>query len=958
MSGHRKNPMGGGLRYRLTALITAAAMLVAGLGTGIAIANEPGDGDTTNQEQSQTVDNAGQGGDAQDAANETGAQDEPADSAGETATGSDSGESTDGGTGADGNATAGPQDGLSGTDSDNGNMPADAGAANGMAKAEPLADSSSEFTITWTYDSYYGDDQAQSLTVTCYDDAGNPLSDTPESISLTSDEKVVFSEDNDALDIPGYTFDYAVYSTYNGHQRKFDTLSATYNRRYWSYTIDGQSYNYYGSPQVSLYYTEDPVGLRITDTIATNGRFNAVLNSVEVPEGGAVEYTWYRSLTGENNTWDEVTLQRVTGTQDNLVNDGQSVNVAYDSIAANAQDGDRYWYYVTATVKGADGNDVETYTADPVQVPYYIELQNGSFENPVIRFWNDQLPNGTDRLVWQTTGEGSGTHDGADIELVRSTDQLFYDSTDYNRRKTYQQKAKETYSQDSADDGVQYAELNCEEYGALYQDVLTVPGANLNWYLSHSARQGSDTMALVIMPVAMAENLTDNLESIANSDSSSDQSDQKASRIRQAIDGYQDQDGVYIQYITDGTVDWGHYRGRYTVGEDQYLTRFFFVAVSTGSNNATVGNLLDHVGFGSDIPEPDTDQGVIAVRKVVQGYVPESGYSVNVTITDEDNSKRTLTLDSFTVDSSTGDYVAEDYIDIDDMTAHTSETFTVEEAVTGAPQGYEETSTVAVGEGEPGVGKQAVATVDAGGTTTVVFTNSYLQNSVTIPGLVETKTVKGGKVSAGEFRFTAQAVDGAGTTADQAATVAGWNSGTVGYDAGTHTLSSGNPALDGTEAADTVDVRSRTQGLTFTTSDANKTYTYVYREDTNYMPAGWHQTDATLQGTSSSAKAWKVEIAVENTDGQLHATVSVYAATGTDGDGNPTWGETAASRNIYKPGDDVSEPIVIPFVNEFAPVSSLPLTGGDSTARTLLLAGGGVLLVAGAAWLLARRRQV
>lgn len=41
-----------------------------------------------------------------------------------------------------------------------------------------------------------------------------------------------------------------------------------------------------------------------------------------------------------------------------------------------------------------------------------------------------------------------------------------------------------------------------------------------------------------------------------------------------------------------------------------------------------------------------------------------------------------------------------------------------------------------------------------------------------------------------------------------------------------------------------------------------------------------------------------------------------------------------------------------------APVSSLPLTGGRSTARTLLLAGGGVLLVAGAAWLLARRRRV
>ena len=46
------------------------------------------------------------------------------------------------------------------------------------------------------------------------------------------------------------------------------------------------------------------------------------------------------------------------------------------------------------------------------------------------------------------------------------------------------------------------------------------------------------------------------------------------------------------------------------------------------------------------------------------------------------------------------------------------------------------------------------------------------------------------------------------------------------------------------------------------------------------------------------------------------------------------------------------------WTNHYIAVSSLPLTGGRSTARTLLLTGGGVLLVAGAAWLLARRRRV
>ena len=46
------------------------------------------------------------------------------------------------------------------------------------------------------------------------------------------------------------------------------------------------------------------------------------------------------------------------------------------------------------------------------------------------------------------------------------------------------------------------------------------------------------------------------------------------------------------------------------------------------------------------------------------------------------------------------------------------------------------------------------------------------------------------------------------------------------------------------------------------------------------------------------------------------------------------------------------------WTNLYVAVSGLPLTGGRSTARTLLLTGGGVLLVAGAAWLLARRRRV
>lgn len=46
------------------------------------------------------------------------------------------------------------------------------------------------------------------------------------------------------------------------------------------------------------------------------------------------------------------------------------------------------------------------------------------------------------------------------------------------------------------------------------------------------------------------------------------------------------------------------------------------------------------------------------------------------------------------------------------------------------------------------------------------------------------------------------------------------------------------------------------------------------------------------------------------------------------------------------------------WTNRKFSASSLPFTGGDATARNIVLAGGGVLLLAGVAWLLARRRRV
>ena len=445
-------------------------------------------------------------------------------------------------------------------------------------------------------------------------------------------------------------------------------------------------------------------GVQLKNTIIQDGLLTAELQG-GLEEGQSVEYTWYRSLTGEDDTWEEAPLERVTGSQDNIVNDGKSMNVAYDSIAAGAEDSDRYWYYVKATVTSSDGS-VQELESEPVQNAYYTELQNGSFENPDTGHWNMQFPNGTDGLVWLTTGTGDkNNRPNDDIELVNP--------------KYGQSNVSSNYNIDEPDHGEQFAELNCEAYGALYQDVLTVPGTTLNWYLSHAGRMGTDEMALVIMPVDTADELTKELEDVS----------EDSSAIRQILNRYQDQG--FIQYFEDGQGSWARYDGEYTVPEGQYVTRFFFVAVDTGAtgNRAnTTGNLLDRVGFGTDVPAPDADEGQLTITKVVSGVTPPENYSVEVAVDGEGSANdQTITLSNFTLRSD-GTYSASRTITIRDMQAYGTESFDIAETVKNAPTTqYAETSQVTV-DGSTTSGKKAEdVQVKAGNTQQVTFTNTYEQ---------------------------------------------------------------------------------------------------------------------------------------------------------------------------------------------------------------------------------------
>ena len=133
----------------------------------------------------------------------------------------------------------------------------------------------------------------------------------------------------------------------------------------------------------------------------------------------------------------------------------------------------------------------------------------------------------------------------------------------------------------SAKEGRQFAELNADAVGALYQDLPTTPGQKLVWSLYHRARQGTDTMYVDI-------------------------GDPGTTGSRQAT-------------LTDNVSSgWVRHTGTYVVPAGQTITRCAFVSGPTGSGNPTVGNFLDDIQFGSP-------SCVVATKSVS----PASGTAVN-----------------------------------------------------------------------------------------------------------------------------------------------------------------------------------------------------------------------------------------------------------------------------------------------------------------------------------------
>ena len=299
----------------------------------------------------------------------------------------------------------------------------------------------------------------------------------------------------------------------------------------------------------------------------------------------------------------QVSRRIVTGSKWNIEQNGKVMNAVHDGGANH--------YYLVAIKDNETGKEIMA--SSPFFIDYSDELRNGSFESPVLTgktygFYG----NGTPGLEWETTTQT--------VEIVSK------DSTGDHNQSHF-------LSGDLPDGLGQCAELNArpeDGAGALYQDVLTAPGATLHWSLWHRARGNQDqykhsvsedvkdTMFVIIMPTKEVEEQMKeknmDIDALKNDIINNPRSYSDSTRV----------------WTLTSPRDWTFHADDYVVGDGQYLTRFFFVAGPVASDMITYGNLLDDIRFGSELPK--INEGRISINKIVQGLSAEQMENYELTL--------------------------------------------------------------------------------------------------------------------------------------------------------------------------------------------------------------------------------------------------------------------------------------------------------------------------------------
>ena len=292
----------------------------------------------------------------------------------------------------------------------------------------------------------------------------------------------------------------------------------------------------------------------------------------------------------------------------------KSVNIALDHSglveARKTADGTAF-QPTTYTLKAilADGEEYYAYYT----VYYQSEIINADFEFPATSTsdYYAYFTNGWPELHWKTTAPGSGSKLTMDVEYGFP-------------------KGSSGFGVSQAANGDKIAELNAEAFGALYQDVISVPGEEIVWSFSHAPRQGqswartiSNAMFIVVGPTQAAQTLkAEELEALgaqAKTEAGANNTKFLNCEVPEEVEykgakyyvwyhdaGTLNENGQNIDdnnkrfdYSANNNYGWTDLEGSYITPENQYRTRLFFVSErNPAANNPNAGNLIDQAKGG------------------------------------------------------------------------------------------------------------------------------------------------------------------------------------------------------------------------------------------------------------------------------------------------------------------------------------------------------------------------
>ena len=631
-----------------------------------------------------------------------------------------------------------------------------------VQKAEFETESFSTFTITWKYYSY----SAASLNVSYVDSNGQEITVEGQDNIEVSNENIVEVEDY-SENISGYIYLGAkindpqegdsVKQVRGNYSYSYDSYSWKWNLMYSS---DGSTWNPCNqNDTIYLIYRKTSVILK--DDLINSGNLNIEFDSdsdlqqIIETAGNEVTYTWLKSING--GAFEAVENQK-RGNKWSITNDGKSLNIALnDGALNNTQTSVRY--QVQVKVKNAEGTE-EVYESDIYDVKYWNQLQNGGFENPLYSVGTNvnsswgmgQFSNASYKTlggVWQSTAP---TTRNVNIEIVNSNISGFRNAYNWN-------------TNDGAKEGVQFAELNAESAGALYQDVMTYSGESMNYWLSHRARGYEksntaeyDMMYLVIMPTKTAltaatgneelktqAQLQAYLSSLNCSEITFDNTEPKEETSKIVYN----KDGVLVAKISSDDQNWHDYQEISQYVSDSYMTRFFFVAAYAKAG-VTQGNFLDRVGFSQQLPPVTEDEFTLQIKKSFEGLgstdinAVKNNIKFNITVKNGETPLSNDEIDNLLGTTSASISGSEMTLQSDGTLVYTfankkiANDATYEITITEADadlDGYSLTTTAQtstqIGDAAPTVGEDSsVVSIQRGETTAIVsFKNKYEENN-------------------------------------------------------------------------------------------------------------------------------------------------------------------------------------------------------------------------------------